>query len=71
LYEKEQDSDGQNGQNREQKAEREKQNAECRKQKSERIEKLKAEGYAEARRGWGREFTTHAIIYYIFCQVLL
>jgi len=54
-----------------QKAGRAKQKAECRKQKAERMEKPEAEGYREARRGWGREFTTHAITYILFCQVLL
>jgi len=44
-----------------------KQRAESRRQKAERIEKLEAEGYREARRGWGREFTTDAITYFIFC----
>jgi hypothetical protein len=41
LYEKEQDSDGQNGQNREQKAEREKQNAESRMQKGKKSPRRK------------------------------
>ena len=78
LIENKRDTRGQKGQNRKQRAERRRQEgqsrmqkAEGRKQKSERIEKLEAEGYREARRGWSREFTTHAIIYILFCQVLV
>jgi len=58
-------------QKRYKRAKRAKQKAEVREQKAERMEEIEAEGYRAARRGWGREFTTHAIIYLIFCQVLL
>ena len=51
LHEKKEDSRGQKGQSRKQKAEEE---------ESERIEKVQAGGYRDARRGWSREFTTHA-----------
>jgi len=53
------------------KAESGRQEGQNRRQKAERIEKIEAEGYREAPRGWGREFTTYAITYFIFCQVLL
>jgi hypothetical protein len=54
-------------QERYKRAKRAKQKAEVREQKAERMEKPEAEGYRGARRGWGREFTTHAITYLIFC----
>jgi hypothetical protein len=61
----------QKGEGRKGKAECRKQKAEGRKQRAERIEKPEAEGTRDARRGWDRKFTTHAITYFIFCQVLL
>src|SRR5207248_366663 len=71
LIENKRDTRGQKGQSRRQKGKSRKQNAEGRKRKAERTGKREAEGYRGARRGWGREFTTDATTYFLFCQILL
>ncbi len=68
LHENKEDSEGQKGQNRKRKAA-------MKKQKAEGAENML---HRETWRGpwrlkvrWSREFTTHAIVYFLFCQVLL